>query len=122
MIVRIATEGQYRIDSAILDELNAIDAELVGSIGAEDRARFHDLLHQLVTLVRDHGTLVPPDELVESDLIVPPPDTTLAEAAHLFADQGLIPGYEEPPAEEHGTPPRNGFRGGVRCCRVVGRS
>ena len=92
MIVRIATEGQYQIDSAMLDELNAIDAELVASIGAEDRERFHDLLHQLVSLVRDHGTLVPPDELVESDLIVPPPDTTLEEAAHLFADQGLIPG------------------------------
>ena len=92
MIVRIATEGQYRIDSAFLDRLNAIDIHLVAAIADQDHERFHALLHELVGLVREHGALVPPDELVESDLIVPPPDTTLAEAAHLFADQGLIPG------------------------------
>ncbi|HUZ01167.1 MAG TPA: hypothetical protein VMU89_12520 [Thermomicrobiaceae bacterium] len=92
MIVRIATEGQYRIDSAFLDRLNAIDNQLVATIGQGDHERFHNQLHELVAMVREHGTVVPPDELVESDLIVPPPDTTLAEAAELFADQGLIPG------------------------------
>ena len=92
MIVRIATEGQYRIDSAHLDRLNAIDNELVATIASADHERFHRLLHDLVTLVREHGTQVSPEELLESDLIVPPPDTTLAEASHLFSDQGLIPG------------------------------
>lgn len=92
MIVRIATEGQYRIDSAYLDKLNAIDNEIVAAIANGEKARFADLLKNLVGLVREYGTPVPADELVESEVIIPPPDTSFDEAVDMFTGQGLIPG------------------------------
>lgn len=92
MIVRISTEGQYRIDSDYLDQLNAIDNDLVAAIAAGDRGTFQARLRELLDLVRQHGAPVDPDELVESQIVLPPPDTTFEEAAELFTGQGLIPG------------------------------
>ncbi|MBX6342112.1 MAG: hypothetical protein IRY97_06615 [Thermomicrobiaceae bacterium] len=92
MIVRISTEGQYRIDSDYLDQLNAIDNDLVAAIASGDRGTFQARLRELLDLVRQHGTPVDPDELVESQIVLPPPDTTFEEAAELFTGQGLIPG------------------------------
>ncbi|MCS7051635.1 MAG: hypothetical protein NZL87_08485 [Thermomicrobium sp.] len=92
MIVRILTEGQYRVESSLYDRLNALDNTLVEAVAASDEARFQALLTELLDLVRRHGIPVSPDEFVESDVILPPPDTTLEEARHLFAGEGLIPG------------------------------
>ena len=41
--------------------------------------------------MRRDGTPLSDDELEESDVILPPPDTTLEEAAHEFTGDGLIP-------------------------------
>ena len=46
----------------------------------------------MLDLVREHGSPLPVDELVESDLILPTPDTTLEEAQILFVGEGLLPG------------------------------
>lgn len=92
MIVRIATEGQYRLESAYLDELNSVDNALVEAIATGDEERFQALLQKMLDLVRQHGQPVPADEFVESDIILPPPDTTFEEARELFAGEGLIPG------------------------------
>jgi hypothetical protein len=92
MIVRIATEGQYRLESAYLDQLNAIDNALVEAIATSDAQRFRALLAEMLELVRRSGTPVPAEEFVESDVILPPPDTTFDEAKELFAGEGLIPG------------------------------
>lgn len=91
MIVRIATEGQYRLDSDYLDKLNEIDNEIVAAIGGGDRARFSILFRDLLDLVRHHGEPVAPDELVESQIVLPAPDTTFEEATELFIDYGLVP-------------------------------
>ena len=45
----------------------------------------------MLELVRRDGKELGDDELEESDVILPPPDTTLAEAAHEFTGDGLIP-------------------------------
>ncbi|MBI4507181.1 MAG: hypothetical protein HY691_16745 [Chloroflexi bacterium] len=92
MIVRIISEGQYRLDSALLDELNAVDAEIVAAVGQEDDARFRDLLARLFALVRERGRPLLPDELAPSDVVLPPPDLSLAEAKTLFVGEGLLPG------------------------------
>jgi hypothetical protein len=91
MIVRIATEGQYRIDSSYLDHLNALDNDLVSAIADGDRGRFSALFQDLLTLVRDHGHPVGDEELLESQVVLPPPDTTFDEAAELFTGEGLVP-------------------------------
>ncbi|MDW8059018.1 MAG: hypothetical protein RMK01_02995 [Thermomicrobium sp.] len=92
MIVRILTEGQYRLDSSYYDELNAVDNAIVEAVAAGNESRFRSLLTELLEIVRRHGIPVSPDEFVESDVILPPPDTTLEEARHLFAGDGLLPG------------------------------
>ena len=46
----------------------------------------------MLDLVRDRGTAVPVEELVESDLVLPEPDLTLKEAEGIFTGEGLVPG------------------------------
>ena len=92
MIIRILTEGQFNLPGVHLDELNEIDNQLVDAVEEEDRERLSQLLHQMLEMVREKGTPVPIDELVESDLILPEPDITLEEAEEMFTGEGLLPG------------------------------
>ena len=92
MIIRITTEAQYNLPGSFLDELNDIDNQLVEAVEAADKSSFEKLLNLMLTLVRNNGSVLPIDELVESDLILPSPDTTLEEAQILFVGEGLLPG------------------------------
>jgi hypothetical protein len=92
MIVRILTEGQFNLPGAYIDELNAIDNRLVEVVEAEDQKGFERHLKEMLDLVRNNATPVGVDELVESDLVLPEPDITLAEAEELFTGEGLMPG------------------------------
>jgi hypothetical protein len=85
MIVRILSEGQYRVEGSTLEEIHRLDEELMTAMTHDDADRFHELLHQVAGLVRS-GQELPPDHLVESDLILPADDTTLEEAKQLFRD------------------------------------
>jgi hypothetical protein len=92
MIVRISTEGQYEISDADTAELNKLDNEAVSVCQASDEAGFKDVFGRLLDYVRTHGKPVPDDEMIGSDIILPPPDVSLAEAQTEFQGEGLIPG------------------------------
>jgi hypothetical protein len=92
VIVRIATEGQYLIDDADVAELGELDNAAVSACQAGDEARFQATYARLLDLVRSKGRPVADDELSGSDLILPPPDISLAEASREFTGDGLIPG------------------------------
>lgn len=92
MIVRIATEGQYKLADEIADRLNQLDNEAVAAAEAEDEAKFTQLFGQIIELIRTEGTPLDADELHGSDVIVPPPDTSYEDARHEFTGEGLIPG------------------------------
>ena len=92
MIVRIASEGQYRLADDAVDRLNAFDNDAVAAVEAGDEARFAELFGKMIALIRDEGTPLPADELHGSDVIVPPVDTSFDEAKHDFNGDGLIPG------------------------------
>ena len=92
MIVRILSEGQFNLPGAQIDELNEIDNQMVEAVESEDRESFNRLLKEMLDLVREKGTEVPVDELIESDLILPEADLTLEEAEHIFIGDGLLPG------------------------------
>lgn len=92
MIVRILTEGQYNLPGAYIDDLNRIDNELVEVVAAENKAEFDLVLKRMLDLVREKGSPVPLDEIVESDLVLPEPDITLTEAEEMFVGEGLLPG------------------------------
>ena len=91
MIVRIATDAQYRLPDADVERLNDLDNQTVAAVEAGDEARFRQLFEQMLELVRTDGQRLDDDELVESDVILPPADVTLAEAAGEFTGDGLIP-------------------------------
>ena len=91
MIVRIMGEGQYRIDDSDRDNLNELDnAAVVASEGGDETA-FLTTVAALLDHVRDVGTQLGDEELEGSDVLLPPADTTFAEAQHEFTGEGLIP-------------------------------
>jgi hypothetical protein len=91
VIVRIATESQYRLPDDAADELNDLDNQVVAAVEADDEDRFHELFEQLLDLVRRAGQPLDEDEIAESDVIIPPPDISFVEAAEEFTGEGLIP-------------------------------
>ncbi len=92
MIVRISNEGQYEIAESDTAALNELDNEAVSACETSDEQRFHAAFQRLLDYVRDKGQPVADDELVGSDMILPPPDVSLEEAKTEFQGEGLIPG------------------------------
>lgn len=91
MIVRISGEGQYRLPDEDAQRLNELDNQAVEAVEAGDEERFATLWHDMLELVVAHGEELAEDELVESDVILPPRDLTFAEAKTEFTGEGLIP-------------------------------
>jgi hypothetical protein len=92
VIVRIATEGQYQLGDDRATRLNELDNAAVDAVDAGDEETWRQLFEQMLELVRKDGSALPDEELVESDVILPPPDLTFEEAGNEFTGEGLIPG------------------------------
>jgi hypothetical protein len=90
MIVRVSGEGQYRLDQAD-GELSQLDNAGVSAVKAGDEGGYRSAYDALLSFVRSTGEPVGEDELLGSDLILPPPDLSLDEAAVEFQGEGLIP-------------------------------
>ena len=91
MIVRIATEDQYRLPDDVAQRLNDLDNQTVAAVESGDEERFRALFEQMLDLVRSDGAPLGDDELEESDVILPPPDLSFVEAGQNFSGEGLIP-------------------------------
>jgi hypothetical protein len=91
MIVRIFSEGQYRVDDSEHARIEQLDEALRKAVDGGDQAMFKGALAELVGYVRDHGALLAQDELEPSDIMLPPADTSLEEAQAEFTGEGLIP-------------------------------
>jgi hypothetical protein len=91
MIVRISGEDQYRLDDSESDRLTELERAATATAEGDDEDAFHAALLELLDFVRAHGSVVGDDEIETSDVILPPADTTLAEAAGEFSGDGLIP-------------------------------
>jgi hypothetical protein len=91
VIVRISTEDQYRLPDEFRERLNELDNAAVEAVDVDDEDRFHENFEAMLELVRTEGRPLEADELEESDVILPPPYTTIVEAAGEFTGDGLIP-------------------------------
>ena len=91
MIVRILGEGQWDLDEAHLEALNALDTSVEQAIEAGDQATFAQGLIALLDVVRTQGTRLEDDSLQESDLILPMSDASLEEVRALLTEEGLVP-------------------------------
>ncbi len=91
MIVRISGEDQYRLVEQDVARLNELDNAVVAACEGGDERGFADSFATLLDYVRSNGTRVGDDDLAGSDLILPPPDLSFAEAGTAFTGDGLIP-------------------------------
>jgi hypothetical protein len=90
MIVRIFTEGQYRLPDDQRERLQELDNEVIDVCRNGDEQRFRESYDRLLEFVRS-GQRLSDDELEGSDLMLPPPDITFEEAKSEFTGEGLIP-------------------------------
>ena len=91
MIVRILSEGQFKLADDVQTRLNELDNEAVAAVESGDEGRFHELFDQMIQLGESDGEPVGDDELVESQIIIPPRDLTFEEAKGEFTGEGIIP-------------------------------
>ena len=91
MIVRIAGEGQFELPDGDAERLNELDNKAVSAVESGDETGFQELWGQMLALVESDGKELADDELVESDVILPPRDISFAEAQGEFTGEGLIP-------------------------------
>jgi hypothetical protein len=91
VIVRVSGEGQFRLPDEDAERLNELDNEAVAAVERGHEDGFYALWEQMLELVASDGNALNDDELVESDVILPPRDITFAEAQGEFTGEGLIP-------------------------------
>ncbi|HEV2772213.1 MAG TPA: hypothetical protein VGV57_05225 [Thermoleophilaceae bacterium] len=91
MIVRISGEDQFRLPDADAERLNELDNRAVAAAEQGDEPGFRELWAQMLALIEADGDRLTDDELVESDVILPPRDLSFEEAREEFSGEGLIP-------------------------------
>jgi hypothetical protein len=91
MIVRISGEDQYRLEDSDAERVGELDRAVIDAVDRCDEGAFGSSFAALLDYVRSRGTALGADELEGSDLILPPADVTLQEAARDFTGEGLIP-------------------------------
>jgi len=91
VIVRVSGEGQFRLPDEDANRLNELDNRAVSAVEEGDETGFKELWSQMLELVSSDGNQLDEEELVESDVILPPRDITFDEARGEFTGEGLIP-------------------------------
>ena len=91
MIVRVSGEGQFKLPDEDRERLNELDNRAVSAVEQGDETGFKELWSQMLELVSSDGNRLGDDELVESEVILPPRDITFEEARGEFTGDGLIP-------------------------------
>jgi len=94
MIVRILGEGQWEVPEDAVSGLNALDDQVEQAVAEQDEAKLTLALSELLDEVRTLGTPIADDQLLDSELILPDVDSSLADVQALLAEssEGLIPG------------------------------
>ena len=90
MIIRIMGEGQYRAPETLCDELNQIDNRIVKLVEEEKAVEFRDELTKLISKIKEKGEPIEAEEILKSDIIVPPGDLSLKEAKAVFKGSGIF--------------------------------
>jgi hypothetical protein len=90
VIVRISGLGQYELDDAGVRTLDKLDDQITSALNAGDEQGFHQHLQEIIRFVQSEGKEVAADQVIPSDVIVPPEDITLEEARRFFTDEGLM--------------------------------
>jgi len=87
MIVRILGEGRYDVPDADLPAIEQLDDVMVDAMARGDDGAFAAALADLITQVRHDGTLLAPDDVRTSELVVPHEGSTIEEVRALLAEE-----------------------------------
>ncbi|HVD03800.1 MAG TPA: PspA/IM30 family protein [Candidatus Dormibacteraeota bacterium] len=90
IVVRIQGEDQYRLSLSERPQLEPLDKALSAAIDGQDQAGYTATLTDLLDFVRLHGSKLPADQLVGSDVMLPSEDMTLDEATALMSGDGNV--------------------------------
>ena len=82
--IRIAGEEIYSVPLSIKPSLDALDDEMEKAINQMDEAAFSACAANLAHLITTIGKVVPADQIVTSDLVVPSKDMSISEAKQLL--------------------------------------
>ncbi|PIE20972.1 MAG: hypothetical protein CSA64_04175 [Arachnia propionica] len=95
MIVRILGCGQWVLAPEVLLELQEIDQAVEQAVADDDQPGLAVALEKLSAAIMERGTEVPDDVIVESDLVLPDAEATVAQMRELFEQTsdyyGLLP-------------------------------
>ncbi len=91
MIVRISSEDQFRLDDGDGEQLRQLEDRVAGIVEGGEEDGFRQALSTMLDFVRSRGARVADDELVSSDVILPPADSSFDEVRQEFTGEGLIP-------------------------------
>ncbi len=90
MIIRIMGEGQYRAPETLCEELNPIDNRIVDLVTEGKAEEFRTELAKLISEIREKGEAVEAEEILKSDIFVPPEDLSIEEAKAVFNGTGIF--------------------------------
>lgn len=82
--------GQYRAPETLCDELNQIDNRIVTLVTEEKADEFRKELAKLIFEIKEKGEAIEAEEIMESDIIVPPEDLSFEEAKAIFKGPGIF--------------------------------
>jgi len=84
-------EGQFRVDDSLATQLNELDEQAVAALERSNEVELDRTLDAMWRMVKAQGERLPDDEIVTSDVLIPPSDLTLEETRRLFSEHGLVP-------------------------------
>lgn len=92
VVIRLSSREQYEVvdNDSLLVELNKLDHKITALL-RQAEGEMQALLAQMAGLVEQRGRVT--GAIEPSDLILPPLELTLAEAAVICAGEGLLAGY-----------------------------
>jgi hypothetical protein len=90
LLVRVQGSGQFRLAQPAIDALHSLDSQLTEAVHENDAPNVHKLLGQMANLVQTQGTIVGPDDLVTSAIVLPPDTITIEEVHALLRDDSLL--------------------------------
>ena len=91
MIARVVGEGQYEVDDRLMERLDALDRQAMEALERADEGVLDRCLDEMGQLIRQEGRRIGDDQVVASDVVIPPSDLTLEETRKLVSGSGFIP-------------------------------
>lgn len=90
MIIKIMGKGQYHVHGALCDQLKEVDNRIVALVEKGNEKEFREELSKLISEIREKGKVVEDEEILVSDIIVPPENMSFKEVKDIFKESELL--------------------------------